>query len=281
MIKRYILKSVLSVVLMVTLICFGAWAADINYQGRLTDSMGAPVNGTRDFTFQFWDGPDPATDSQVGSDIMIDDITVTDGIYNIKIPVTDSWFNGQALWLRVKVDTDPWMTPLQEILPVPSTLNIKTNNKTYIWVSGNDIRKYSETAATNVVMDAVGGAYVYSGDAANQYFYLPITLPGVINGKNVTLERVDIYYVINAPETGFTCIDKTSLRKQTGVRNSVDLVIDNTDYCSLDPTSYSLIPTSNNVLTSDQGIIYLGFYGKFASGTDNINIGGARLTLSH
>jgi len=75
--------------------------------------------------------------------------------------------------------------------------------------------------------------------------------------------------------------ESTTARMQTESRTSVDFVIDYTDYHRLDPASHSLIPTSDNVLTSDQSIIYLGFYGKFVSYSDYIQIGEAFSMLFH
>ncbi len=97
--------------------------SEINYQGRLTDSGSNPLNGTYDMQFQLWNAETGG--SQVGTDITVSNVSVDNGLFNVKIPVTHSWFNGQALWLRVKVGTDDWMTPRQEILPAPYALSLR------------------------------------------------------------------------------------------------------------------------------------------------------------
>ena len=153
--------------------------------------------------------------------------------------------------------------------------------RSYLWVSGNDIRKRSEADTTDVRMDSYGGAQVYSGSSTGyHYFFLPITLPGVLYGQNVTLERVDIYYLVYSPGE-FGRIDRTALRIQTQAGDGIDLVVDDTDYNSPIASSYSLIPTANNELSSDRGVIYLGFR-AYLPGTDEyVQIGGVRLTLLH
>jgi len=96
----------------------------INYQGRLTDkNTGNPLSGTYDMVFQLWDAATGGT--QVGSDISVPPVEVTNGLFNVRIPVTQSWFNGRPLWLRVKVGADDWMTDRQEILPVPYALSLR------------------------------------------------------------------------------------------------------------------------------------------------------------
>jgi hypothetical protein len=57
-------------------------------------------------------------------------VDVDNGLFNAKIPVIRWYFNGQALWVRVRVRPsggtwDPWMTPRQEILPVPYALSLR------------------------------------------------------------------------------------------------------------------------------------------------------------
>ncbi len=70
----------------------------ITYQGHLTDG-GSPANGTYDFQFSLWD--DPNTGSQVDA-VTIDDQTVTDGLFTVKLDFDDV-FDGTALWLEIGV----------------------------------------------------------------------------------------------------------------------------------------------------------------------------------
>jgi hypothetical protein len=100
----------------------------INYQGQLTDSAGNPLDGAYDMEFRFYDS---GTDgSQVGSNITENDVEVTNGLFNVKLDVDQRDFNGKGLWLQMRVRPsggiwDDWMTPRQEILPVPYALSLK------------------------------------------------------------------------------------------------------------------------------------------------------------
>jgi hypothetical protein len=92
-----------------------------SYQGRLTDEKETPLDGQYDMVFQFWDAP---TDGkQMGSDIPANDVDVDNGLFNTTVNVPPEFFNGVAVWMRVKVD-DEWLDPRREILPVPYALGL-------------------------------------------------------------------------------------------------------------------------------------------------------------
>ena len=101
----------------------------INYQGRLTDNnTGNPLDGIYDMEFQLWDAESGG--SQVGSTITVNNVGVDQGLFNVRLEVDPDDFNGQELWLRVRAREhggtwDDWMTPLQEILPVPYALSLR------------------------------------------------------------------------------------------------------------------------------------------------------------
>ncbi|HUS57683.1 MAG TPA: formylglycine-generating enzyme family protein [Planctomycetota bacterium] len=97
----------------------------INYQGRLTDADGKPINGMRQMTFEFYDAAtggnqlpasDPFSETQT--------VTVTDGVFNVLIGsateggVPTSVFDGAEIYLSVKVEGEP-LSPSQRIASVP------------------------------------------------------------------------------------------------------------------------------------------------------------------
>jgi len=49
---------------------------------------------------------------------------VTNGLFNVELDVDPANFNGQELWLAVKVGTE-WLSPRQQILPVPYALSLR------------------------------------------------------------------------------------------------------------------------------------------------------------
>jgi hypothetical protein len=94
----------------------------ISYQGQLTDDAGNPLDGTYDTEFRFYNAA--VGGSQVGSTITKNDVAVGNGLFNVKLDVDQSDFNGQGLWLEVKVEGET-LNPRQEILPVPYALSLK------------------------------------------------------------------------------------------------------------------------------------------------------------
>ena len=79
----------------------------INYQGRLTDSGGAPLNGeTVDMRFAFLDG-DTSTATELWGETQLN-VLVTGGIYNVILgsvePILPSALSGATVFLEVKVD---------------------------------------------------------------------------------------------------------------------------------------------------------------------------------
>ena len=99
----------------------------INHQGYLTSDAGAPVTGTSSMTFAIYNvvvaGAALWTETQ--------SVVVTNGVFNVYLgdatALPDSIFDGQELYLGVKVGTDSEMTPRIRLTTVP-----------YAFASGRD-----------------------------------------------------------------------------------------------------------------------------------------------
>jgi hypothetical protein len=74
-------------------------------------------------TFRLYSDNSCAT--QVGSNIVRNDVTVTDGLFSVKLNVSQSHFNGQGLWLGVDVGNTGANNVCDEILPVPYALSLR------------------------------------------------------------------------------------------------------------------------------------------------------------
>lgn len=104
--------------------------AAFTYQGRLTDSGGSPVSdGDYDFEVQLWNGPNPSTATQVGATIAVNAVDVSNGLFELTLPVIHADFNGQELYLRMRIRPtggtwDTW-TDTQPILAVPYALSLR------------------------------------------------------------------------------------------------------------------------------------------------------------
>ena len=94
----------------------------IPIQGRLTNNSGTPLNGTYTILFSLYD-------TYVGGTALCSDedsVTVSNGVFNAYIDYcTSSDINGQRLYLGVKVEGDPEMTPRLAVLPVPYAFSLK------------------------------------------------------------------------------------------------------------------------------------------------------------
>ncbi len=114
-------------VMAVAAICLAASSTQmINYQGRLTDDVGAPITGdTVSVTFSIYAG-DTAT---VALWTETQPVDVDNGIYSVALgavnPISDDLFNAADRWLGVKVRTDPEMTPRAQLTSVAYAMNSK------------------------------------------------------------------------------------------------------------------------------------------------------------
>lgn len=91
----------------------------INYQGRLTDTSGQPLNGLYNITFRIYDAENSGNLLWQGT---YNSISITKGIFNILLgDGSDTGFDFSTLafdkpyWLEIKVGSDNPMTPRQRI----------------------------------------------------------------------------------------------------------------------------------------------------------------------
>lgn len=106
----------------------------INYQGRLTNSSGQPLDGvTVDLTFAFYGVESGGTPLYLT--VLQGNVMVTGGIYNVLIgsgtvtsgtesSLSDVFQKHRDVWLGVKVDSDPEMTPRSRITSMPYAMTV-------------------------------------------------------------------------------------------------------------------------------------------------------------
>jgi len=157
---------------------------------------------------------------------------------------------------------------------------IESTADSYIFISGNELIKNVDTDSTR--WDCLGGGSVLiwrGSTLGDKFIYIPVTLPGVLYGQNVKVESITIYYKCQDGTKNYIC--NTCLWKRTGAESFVEVLTDWTDRTSNTATSYTLTPTSNNELSSNQGILDLHLRLHFENDTNYIQFGGARLRLGH
>ncbi len=97
-----------------------AVGSQIAYQGVLREN-GEAVTGQRNITFDFFSNAQCS--GTPAESITKNNVPVINGLFNADLPVDSSYFNGQGLWLRVRVG----QTALgcEAIKPVPYALSLR------------------------------------------------------------------------------------------------------------------------------------------------------------
>ncbi len=92
----------------------------MSYQGRLTDTFGAPLNGSYDMTFRLY------SDSIGGVPLFAElqtGVPVTDGLFSVTIgktnPLSNDLFTGPIRFLGTQVGADPETTPRIRLTTAP------------------------------------------------------------------------------------------------------------------------------------------------------------------
>jgi hypothetical protein len=220
---------------------------------------------------------------------------VTNGLFTMNVgtglaaPCHSTQITGDELYLGIKVGPlggpEPEMTPRQPIYPVPYAWTVRPGAiikgaDSYVFVPGNAFVKNNDTDTTRWDMQINGAARVRRGATAGaKYIFIPITLPGVLYGQAVTVKSITVYYECQNGANNY--ITGTSLTKQTAADSFVTIISDGTSRTSNTATSYTLNLTTNNVLSSNQGILGLYLTLAFANDADYVQIGGVQLQLSH
>jgi len=180
-----------------------AIGTEFTYQGRLTDG-GTPANGTYDFEFILFDALSDG--NQVGSPVMKDNVTVTDGLFTVQLNFGDV-FDGTALYLQIGVRSGAsigaytTLTPRQALTAAPYARYAAKapwsglTNVPAGFADGVDDGTYQ-----NVVIVAKSGGDFTSiqaaldsiSDASDSNHYLVWVAPGVYTERVTMKPYVDI-----------------------------------------------------------------------------------------
>jgi len=159
---------------------------------------------------------------------------------------------------------------------------IQSTANSYLWISGNGLQKGDSDDTTRFEFDSYGGYKVYGGAdwGVNKTVVLPVTVFGQLYGQNVKGTGLDLYYTYSGD---LTAITRVAMRRQNGVgagstifTHDPDLVCGAGAQCT---QHWDL--TQNNVLSDQQGILYIALELGFAGPNSYVQIGGVRLTLEH
>ncbi|MFQ5592737.1 MAG: hypothetical protein ACE5HA_01175 [Anaerolineae bacterium] len=249
-----------------TAVLAGPVASKISYQGRLTDAGGNPLNGNYNLVFQLWD--DASAGSQVGSDIVKNNVPVNQGLFTTDLDVQHLDFNGQALWLRIQVNGQ-WLSPRQELLPTPYALSLRpgaqigANNSASALVVGN----LGTGTAISASSSQGWGLDVYSGEDVALYASagtIPLIL---ITGKQAVVAYGEDNGVIAwGGQTGGSFEGSTGVKGTGGTRGVHGLTDSDAEGAA------GVYGESTNMLADGvrgqgaHGVHGLGFTGVFGEG---------------
>ncbi|MBN1867624.1 hypothetical protein JW916_10060 [Candidatus Sumerlaeota bacterium] len=149
-------------------------AGKINYQGRLTDAAGSPYNGAYEMRFFL-------VDQETGGTTLWDsgilDVPVSDGLFSVNLEVGPDVIDGQALWLRVRVEGVN-LSPRREIVPTAYAMSLRPGAQisgeplvssgavvdvglTGFWPSAKALGVSAAATGTALHGSALGGVGVY------------------------------------------------------------------------------------------------------------------------
>ena len=158
--------------------------------------------------------------------------------------------------------------------------SVETKADSYLWIPGNGFMKYLSSDTTRWEMQTNGAVRIWRGaTAGTKWIFYPITVPSVLYGQPVAIERITIYYKCENGANNY--ISETKMFKQTDAVSQVALISNSANHTNNNAASYTLNLTANNKLSASQGALgfYLGL--SFNNDTDYIQIGGIRLQLGH
>lgn len=113
-----------------------------SYQGELKDE-GVGINADRArFVFQLWDSP--VYGHQIGSDVELTNIVVTEGIFTVFLDFGESAFDGNVRYLRIGVNPTggtsiTWLSPRQPVTAAPFAIHALHGGDNPWTIDGNDI----------------------------------------------------------------------------------------------------------------------------------------------
>jgi hypothetical protein len=99
----------------------GVVSSSFNYQGRLTDTSGNPLDGSYSMRFRIYDQLSGGTllwDSDAKT------VAVSQGLFSIDLSPPQDIFNGQSLYMGTRVQGVD-LTPRRQILPAPYALGLR------------------------------------------------------------------------------------------------------------------------------------------------------------
>lgn len=136
---RAMLRKGLTIAFFAMALCFLGFTQPFTYQGFLRQS-GSPVNGAFDFRFRLWTALTGG--SQVGSDQLVDDLLVENGLFTAQLNFGSVW-DGSDRYLEIAVRPGASTGGYQELSPrvriTPTPYAIRALSATPSGAAGGDL----------------------------------------------------------------------------------------------------------------------------------------------
>ena len=158
----------------------------MNYQGQLTDDLGAPLDTVVSMTFTIYDDSSGGvvlwTETQTG-------VQVSDGLFDVLLgsapPIPDTVFADDWTWLGIQIGSDPEIAPLTKLVTVPYAFRVATVDgasggsvfgKLHAVTGGSETSVYGENTTSDNVGSLGGGSFGVYGqndtDSSRHFGYL-------------------------------------------------------------------------------------------------------------
>ncbi len=254
----------------------------VQVQGRLTNASGLPLSQSVTIVASIYD-------ASTGGNVLCtnsDSVSVVDGLFTMEMDFcTANDFDGEGLWLGITVGADAEMTPRQPIYAVPYAWGLRPGAivrgaDSYVFIPGSSLIKNLSSDTTTWDILSNGAARIRRGAVAgDKTIYLPITLPSVLYGQNVTIEHVQLYYRVSNSANAY--ITRSVMNVQTSAVDFVNVFDDGTNLTSTTAAIHAFSVAGNTVISSTQGSAVMFIQMSFTNDIDYVDLGGVRIRLGH
>ena len=178
MMMRRTVVSALSTLLAAASLTLSAYAQQsstaFTYQGFLRDN-GQPANGVYDLRFALYDSPSGG--NQIGRIVLVEDVTVADGLFTVEVDFGAAPFNtGARRWIEIGVRPGnsqgghSLLTPRIELTPVPYAIYAQNvaNNAVSANQLANDANSLSKVSGGKLSITPDG---FLKNNSRHVYFY--------------------------------------------------------------------------------------------------------------
>ncbi len=153
----------------------------------------------------------------------------------------------------------------------------KSSDDSYVFIPGNAGVGWVDRWYNDLTVRPMSsGAIELERNAGTDELYIPLTIPVVLFGQNVTVEELQFQYQVSNPAIAIT---EVSLDRGTGIDTTESLLLSVDELRSTTPATVTLTP-ANVVLGADQGPLQVRFALSF-SAKGVVHIAWVRLRLGH